>query len=134
MNIPLELKSKGLYIKAKSLENLKKESLAEIEYSNLVSKYPFYEKGILAYGDLLTRKGETTKAYNIIVEGVKALKNSVELNKKYIMLCLEESLTDYATESIIELEKLMDQKDFATFKSQYDTQLAEIEAKFNEWE
>ena len=133
-SFPIEMKAEELYIKTKALEGLNKDNDTRKQYELLVNKFPFYEEGIIAYANYLNKKGNNTKAYEIVVQGVKALNKSIKLNKMYVLLCLEESLIEYAEETLIELEKIMPQQEFNIFEKEYRTKLMEIERKFDEWE
>ena len=131
---PLELKAKHLNLSALASEKLEDNEQAEKIYRVLVHRYPFYEKGLLNYISYLEKQNKQNEAYQIAVQGVKSLNNSLELRKKYTLLCIDEGLIGYAASSLIELQQQMNSKDFSFFKTIYDEKYAKFESKFKEWE
>lgn len=130
---PFELESKALLIKAAALENRGNTENAAQVYQELVTRFPFFEQGLIRASAFMKKQGDSQKAYEIIVNGVKSLDYSLELKKMYVQLCLQQSLLDYAAQTMEELNLLMSPEEFRTFKAEYDKQLAEIEERYAEW-
>ena len=131
---PIELNAKFFLLSAIASENIGDSTQAEKIYKTLVYKYPYFEPGLIQFGEYMRKKGKTSEAYNIIVQGVKALPNSTELGKIYTLLCLDESLTKYAEESMLELKNQLSAEEFNAFNSIYQEKLASLEEQFSQWE
>jgi len=134
INFPIEMKAQHLNLSAIASEKIGDSIQAKKIYHTLVKRYPYYENGLINYSKYLSNKGKTSDAYNIAVNGVKALPNSIELNKIYTLLCLDERLINYAEESLKSLKLLINESEYSTFKAKYNAKFAQLETEFNSWE
>jgi len=116
----------------------KSESMGSTEVANDIEQIgynnPFFEHGVLAAADFFNVKvNDPDKAYDILLNSVNLNPFSFELNKAYALQCIRVGLTNYAFDTMEELNSLMPSAMFKTFENEFHRLLNEIESKSSVW-
>jgi len=81
--------------------------LAAKHFNSISIQNPFFEQGTIFIAEFFTDHGNEDKAYDILLNGIKINPYSLNLNKAYIKICLQQGLDQYAIDAISEFEKIM---------------------------
>ena len=81
--------------------------LAAKHFNSISIQNPFFEQGTIFIAEFYTDQGNEDKAYDILLNGIKINPYSLNLNKAYIKICLQQGLDQYAIDAISEFEKIM---------------------------
>jgi len=106
---------------------------AEKLFTQAQHALPFEEKvyteAVLYFND----KKEKEKAYNFLLEGLKIIPESIEVNKLYVRQCLEMGYANYAERSYRELRTLLSPEAREVFAKEYEAKLIEMQKRDASW-
>lgn len=121
------------YFLAISQENTGHEKEAEANYLRALQNAPYNDKAFIKAAELYRKRNDTSKAYDILVEGLVFNKNSPELHMAYAIQSLHMNLTSYAEESLANIKELVSPQEFATFKTIFEKEKAAAENAFQQF-
>jgi hypothetical protein len=115
------------YFEALAYYSNNQKEEAKQKFAEMRSKNLCIGKGISIYSELLDNNDSK---YEILLEGIRILPNSVHLQKAYIMLCLEMNREMFSEETWERFKKQVSVKEFNEFASLYLKRKSEIEQMY----
>ncbi len=120
----------------RSLKKIHPDDTARMEESFRIlgTWNPFFTYGIVHAVDYYYQdQNEEYTAYNLLLEALDINPYSVMLNKKFVLLCVNMNLWDYAVEGLLKLKDLMDPDEYNTFRDTVEKRLEQQEKDMEAW-
>ncbi|MDW8286869.1 MAG: hypothetical protein RMJ89_02240, partial [Flammeovirgaceae bacterium] len=89
-------------------------------YQQALEKIPAYFPMYRALADFYNAIHQPQKAYDILLDALERFPQSVELNKLYVLQCLECGYTNYATYGMQDLKFLLSDVEYRHFEKEYE--------------
>jgi hypothetical protein len=102
-------------------------------YARLVRETPYVTDAVLAAADFHTQRRDYTTAYDVLLKGLDYNPESVPLLKAYALAAIRTGLDAYTEVPLEKLRALLAPAEYATFRSQYETQRAAKAAELASW-
>jgi hypothetical protein len=118
-------KSRLLYFRARIADAKGNDELAGEMYRQAVEKNLFQPEVYVYAARFYKKKGEKDTAYEILVDGLELLPESIMLMKDYIIIATELKLYQYAADIMGRLKTALPASDFAAFKDKYEKLIKE---------
>lgn len=120
-------------LKNATLAVQRKDSADAVKYMQFLSWDPYFEKGILTDADYYNNFiGDSYKAYQVLFDALRINRNSIVLNKAFVMQCADMNMLEYGQDNLDVLRSLMDKDQYAGFINELDEKVSASREKLRE--
>jgi tetratricopeptide (TPR) repeat protein len=110
-----------------------KDSLKTVNaYEQALRLLPTNVEVYKGYANFYNRKGDTDKAYNILLSGLEIQPKSISLLKAYTLQCVESGYTTYVDFGLQDLSMLVNEEELERFKKELSLKKEEVKRKNQE--
>ena len=114
-------------LRGQALARQKRPAEAQQAYQTAVELAPLNAAIVREAANFLRQHGQVKEAYAAVLPALDYNEADPELLKSYVLLCLDQSLTDYADDGLTRLQIATTPADYQAFEQAYQQKLAAIE-------
>lgn len=121
------------YFLASAYSSLGNQKEGEKYFKEAIQRTPLYDQAFIKFSDYYFSIDKDTKAYDVLLQGMKLNPSSTNLLKSYTLASLKLNLTSYAEESLLKLKEVLSKNEFEEFNKKYEKEKAEAEKLFEQY-
>ena len=114
-------------LRGQVLASQKQPTTARRAYQTALQLAPLNADIVNAAALFMRKNGQVKPAYASVLPALDYNETNVDLLKTYVLLCLDQSLTDYADDGLTRLQVATTPADYQAFEEAYQQKLAAIE-------
>lgn len=116
-----------LFLLGQAYDQKGQTAKAQQLYTQALERAPLSAWIVAPAAELLRHQRQIKRAYDLVLTALQFNEDNPDLLKKYVTLCLDQSLFDYAQDGLAKLQAATSPADYQAFLTTYQEKLASIE-------